>query len=162
VLEFFTVPSVLVWLKAFRPQVMTVGALVRAGGSLQYPTITSMYLEIVFAVGVGLLLTAWAATRRALAVLVFAALLLVAYAIMLTFPRSGIILMALTLAWFGALRARSGRVDSGTAVLALLAVGVAAVFLTSRSLDSVRLRFTSEGQELWYSARVIAPPTVTL
>ena len=162
VLEFFTVPSVLVWLKAFRPQVMTVGALVRAGGTLQYPTIASMYLEIVFALGVGLLLTAARAKRAGSAAVVFASLLLVAYAITLTFTRSGIILMAVTLAWCGALRVGRGRFDSGSAILVLLAASVAAVFLSSRSLDSIRLRFTSEGQELWYSARVVAPPTVTL
>ena len=49
-----TIPAVLQWLKAFRPQVMTVGALVRAGGSLRHPhDRASMYLEIVFALGVG-------------------------------------------------------------------------------------------------------------
>ena len=48
---------VLDWLQAFRPGVATVGAQVRAGGPLQYPTIASMYLEIVFAFGLGVLLS---------------------------------------------------------------------------------------------------------
>ena len=48
--------SVLDGLKAFRPAVSTVGAQVRAGGPLQYPTIASMYLEVVFAFGLGVML----------------------------------------------------------------------------------------------------------
>src|SRR5439155_5150333 len=48
-LEYLGVAPVLAWLKAFRPEVATVGAHVRAGGPLQYPTIASMYLEVVFA-----------------------------------------------------------------------------------------------------------------
>jgi hypothetical protein len=72
ILEYLGIPVVLAWLKAFRPHVMTVGALVRAGGPLQYPTIASMYLEIAFAVGVGLML--WSADRsRALAIGILAA-----------------------------------------------------------------------------------------
>ena len=36
-------PAVLEWLKAFRPSISVVGAQLRAGGPLQYPTIASMY-----------------------------------------------------------------------------------------------------------------------
>jgi len=157
VLEFLTVPPVLVWLTAFRPQVMVVGAFVRAGGPLQYPTIASMYLEVVFALGVGLLLTAAAARQRALAAVVFTALLFVAYAVMLTFARAGILLMGVTLAWVGGLRVRRHGFDGGAALVALLAAGVATVFLWSRSLDAIRLRFSSETQASWYSAHISAP-----
>ena len=57
ILEYLGVRPVLAWLTAFRPGVATVGAQVRAGGTLQYPTIASMYLEVVFALGLGVLLS---------------------------------------------------------------------------------------------------------
>src|SRR5262245_47275493 len=56
VLEYLQLPSILRVLTVFRPGLATVGAQVRATGSLQYPTIASMYLEVVFAFGLGLLL----------------------------------------------------------------------------------------------------------
>jgi hypothetical protein len=162
VLEYLTIPPVLQWLKAFRPQVMTVGALVRAGGSLQYPTIASMYLEIVFALGVGLMVASRDDNRRGRAALVFATLLLIAYAITLTFTRSGLILMAAALVWIGVKRARRSGLDGGVGLVALLGVAVLALFLASRSLDSIWLRFTSEGQESWYRAEIEAPASVAL
>jgi hypothetical protein len=162
VLEYLTIPAVLHWLKAFRPQVMTVGALVRAGGSLQYPTIASMYLEIVFALGVGLLVASWDEHRRGRAGLVFATLLLMAYAVTLTFTRSGLILMAVAIVWIGVMRVRRTGVDAGAGLVALLGVSVLALFLGSRSLDSIWLRFTSEGQESWYQAEIEAPAAVAL
>jgi len=85
VLEYFRVPAVLEWLKAFRPFSTSVGALVRAGGPLQYPTIASMYLEVVFACGLGLMVAAAAGSRPAAVGALFAGLLLIAYAITLTF-----------------------------------------------------------------------------
>src|SRR5207249_2695172 len=81
-----------------RPGLATVGAQVRAGGSLQYPTIASMYLEIVFAFGLGLLLIELDAERRGRTAAVFAALVLIAEAIALTFTRTGLITMAASLA----------------------------------------------------------------
>src|SRR3954462_14326991 len=49
ILEYRGVRPVLALLEAFRPGVSAVGAQVRAGGPLQYPTVASMYLEVVFA-----------------------------------------------------------------------------------------------------------------
>ena len=170
VLEYFTVPAVLQWLKTFRPQVMTVGAVVRAGGSLQYPTIASMYLEVVFALGVGLMVASHDASRRARVALLFATLLFVAYAITLTFTRSGLILMAVTLVWCGAMRvrracperSRRAGFESGARLVALLGGAIAVMFFGSRSLDSIWLRFTTEAQETWYRAGIEAPAEVTL
>jgi hypothetical protein len=162
VLEYMTIPAVLQWLKTFRPQVMTVGAVVRAGGSLQYPTIASMYLEVVFALGLGLMTTFHDRSRRARTALVFATLLFVGYAITLTFTRSGLILMAVALAWCGAMRVRRVGFESGARLVALLAAAIAVMFLGSRSLDSIWLRFTTEGQESWYRAGFEAPADLTL
>ena len=80
----------------------TVGAQVRAGGPLQYPTIASMYLEVVFAFGLGLLLCrARRRTPRRASPLLFVALALIAEAIMLTFTRAGLITMAASLVLVG-------------------------------------------------------------
>src|SRR5207244_11494883 len=119
-LEYFQLAPVLRLLTAFRPGLATVGAQVRAGGSLQYPTIASMYLEIVFAFGLGLLLIELDAERRARTAAVFAALVLIAEAIALTFTRTGLITMAASLALGGASGCNPrGRARGGVATSAL-------------------------------------------
>ena len=102
-------------LEAFRPAVSTVGAQVRAGGPLQYPTIASMYLEVVFAFGLGVLLAELDAAPAAPASpLLFVALALIAEAITLTFTRAGLITMATSLLLVGVdPPARSADVDAG-------------------------------------------------
>src|SRR6185295_12092677 len=97
ILEYLGVRPVLSGLKVFRPAVSTVGAQVRAGGPLQYPTIASMYLEVVFALGLGLMLSELDARRHAGVAVVFVTLALVAEAITLTFTRAGLITMATSL-----------------------------------------------------------------
>lgn len=165
ILEYLRVRPVLDWLKAFRPGVSVVGAQLRAGGPLQYPTIASMYLEVVFAFGLGLLLMALDTSRPARIIVVaaiVAALLVIAEAITLTFTRAGLITMATSLALAGAIRRAERGSDAGVALMAGLAVAIAALFLASRSAESVWLRLTSEGQESWYRARVDAPAAVDL
>ena len=51
VLELAQIPWVLNALKAFRPGFHVVGGQLRATSTLFYPTITSMFLEVVFALG---------------------------------------------------------------------------------------------------------------
>ncbi len=157
VLEYLGAPMVLRWLKEFRPQVMTVGALVRAGGPLQYPTIASMYLEIVFACGVGLMLLAADASRRGLVFAIVVALSIIAYAIALTFTRAGVATLAASIAVVAFTRIRARGWEIGGRLIAGLAVIVVTVLLASRSTDSIWLRLTTEGQESWYRAGVEAP-----
>jgi hypothetical protein len=161
ILEYLGLPSVLAALQAFRPHVATVGAQVRAGGPLQYPTIASMYLEIVFAFGLGVLLTEHDTARsgRALRVaLWFVALAIVGEAIALTFTRAGLITMVASVALVGAVRISRRGVERGTGLLAALAMTIAILFSLSRSTDAMWLRFTTEGQESWYRAEIDAPP----
>jgi O-antigen ligase/polysaccharide polymerase Wzy-like membrane protein len=158
ILEFLGIAPVLAWLKAFRPGVATVGAQVRAGGPLQYPTIASMYLEVVFAFGLGALLVAIDARRTIAAVAIFAALIVVAEGVIVTFTRAGVITMVASLAMVIAIRVTWRGVDRGARLVAALAVVVAALFATSRSSQSMWLRLTTEGQESWYRASVVAPP----
>ncbi len=152
ILEYFRAPLVLQALRAFRPGLSLVGTQVRAGGSLAYPTIASMYFEIVFALGLGLLLTAVDANRRAVSFAVFVALVVIAYAVTLTFTRAGVATIAVSLAIVGGARyARRGS-ESGTRMVAALALAVVALVATSRSTQAMWLRFTSEGQGAWYRA----------
>ena len=162
ILEYRGARPVLSALTAFRPAVSTVGAQVRAGGPLQYPTIASMYLEVVFAAGLGLILIEVAASRWARAAVLFAALATMAEAITLTFTRAGLITMAVSLLFVAALRPSPRRADAGAALLAALAIVVVLLFAGSRSADSLWLRMTSEGQESWYRARVAAPADLEL
>jgi len=165
ILEYLGVRPVLAWLTAFRPWVATVGAQVRAGGPLQYPTIASMYLEVVFAFGLGLLLSEHDGVRPERKIRVaatFVALVVIGEAITLTFTRAGLITMATSLALVGAARRSRRGVDKGTRLVASLALVIAGLLLASRSMQSTWLRLTSEGQESWYRAKVDAPDQIEI
>ena len=168
-LEYLGVEAVLQALTLFRPRVSVIGTQVRAGGPFQYPTIASMYLEIVFALSLGLLLVAIDADREkpararriAIGVLV-GAILLISEAVTLTFTRSGLITMAGSLALLAVLRVWLSGLDRGTKWLMAISALIALQILTSRSFESLRLRLTTEGQETWYRAAISAPSRVTL
>jgi hypothetical protein len=128
-----------------------------------------MYLEIAFALTLGLLLLTIDADRRrparslrlAIGALVAIALLM-SEAVTLTFTRSGLITMAASLAIVAALRVWLSRMDRGTKVLLGLAAVVTLQVLTSRSFEWLRLRMTTEGQEAWYRMSVDAPADLTI
>jgi O-antigen ligase len=162
ILEYRGVRAVLAALGAFRPAVTTVGSQVRAGGPLQYPTMASMYLEVVFALGLGVLLIELDAARHARVAALFVALAVIAEAITLTFTRAGLVTMATSLLLVGVIRRRQRGSEAGSALIAGLAVVITLLFLGSRSAESVWLRLTSEGQESWYRARVVAPAELEL
>lgn len=162
ILEYCGLRPVLAALELFRPAVTTVGAQVRAGGPLQYPTIASMYLEVVFAFGLGVLLAERDAARPARVAALFLALIVIAEAILLTFTRAGLITMATSLLLVGVVRRVQRGREAGTVLLAGLAAVTAVLFIASRSPESVWLRLTSEGQESWYRAAVIAPAALEL
>jgi hypothetical protein len=162
ILEFLGVEPVLAWLKAFRPSVSTVGAQVRAGGPLQYPTIASMYLEVVFAFGLGVLLAELDARHTPAVVAIVVALVIIAEGIVVTFTRAGVITMAASLALVGAARVSANGFDRGARLIAALTVVVAAFFLTSRSAETMWLRMTTEGQDAWYRATIDAPADLEL
>jgi hypothetical protein len=134
---------------------------VRAGGPLQYPTIASMYLEVVFAFGLGLLLSAVDAGERWRALGWFGALVTIGHAITLTYTRAGLMVMAASVLLVGAMRVRARGIERGGWTLAALAIAVAALLPLSRSPQSMWLRMTSEGQESWYRASVKAPDALS-
>jgi len=154
-LEYMRIGAAVDWLRAFRQEFTWVGAQLRASGPFQYPSIASMYLEVVFACGLGL----WTTDRDT--PWLFGALLLVGDAIILTYTRSGLITAALSIAVVGALRYRQSGLDGGTTLVASLAMAIGLLALTSRPAQSLWLRFTTEGQESWYRMSVEAPPEIT-
>jgi O-Antigen ligase len=161
-LEYAGTTWVLDALKLFRPGISVVGAQLRAGGPLQYPTIASMYLEVVFALSLGLLLAALDAAQPGRLVMLCVAVVLMAEAITLTFTRAGVITMATSLVLVAAIRHRFRGYDAGTALIVALGVIVSVLFLSSRSAESMWLRLTSEGQESWYGAHVTSPDALVL
>jgi O-antigen ligase/polysaccharide polymerase Wzy-like membrane protein len=160
--EYYGVPGIRAMLGTFHTGTATVGALVRASGPLQYPTIASMYLEIVFALGVGGLVGAVAAGRRGIAFTAFAVLVLVAEGVILTFTRAGLATLATTLIVAAAFVARTRQPRPVLVTIVALALALAALLGLSRSGDALRLRMTSEGQEGWYRAAFTGPPLVQL
>jgi O-antigen ligase len=161
-LEYLGVRPVLQWLQVFRASVAHVGALIRAGGPFQYPTIASMYLEIVFALTLGLLLLVIDTAGRARVGAIAALLLLMSEAILLTFTRSGLITMATSLAIVAGLRLQQRGFDRGAKAIAGVAALIAIQLVSSRSVDVMRLRMTTEGQETWYDATIDGPSRFTI
>ncbi len=156
-LDFWGLSAVRAWLRQFRMGISLVGSQVRATGPFQYPTIASMYLEVLFALGLGCLLLMLERGRLQAAALVAGALLLMAQAVVLTFTRAGLVTLLSSLAIVTALRVRERGLDRTALVLAGLALAVGLQFVASRSLDALRLRLSTEGQEEWYRASFDAP-----
>jgi hypothetical protein len=161
-LEYVSFTPIFGLLRFFRVDTAFVGSQVRASGPFQYPTIASMYLEILFALTLGLLPVAAAAGPRGPLIALVAAVAIVAEAITLTFTRAGLITMATSVAIVLASRIRRDGFDPGAKALAGIAVMVAVQFLASRPVEALRLRLTSEGQDAWYSARFSGPADVHL
>jgi hypothetical protein len=164
VLELAQVPWVLNALKAFRPGFHVVGGQLRATSTLFYPTITSMFLEVAFALGL-----MWIASSR----LAFAGLVLAGAGVIATFTRSGLITMTISLALYGGIlfvrRRPPGRRDLGEGGwsgehtrLALLAAVLVALVLLSRSPQMLVARLSVEGSQDWYGASYDVPRQMTL
>lgn len=148
-------------LRAFHPGAALVGSQMRASGPLQYPTLASMFVEIAFALTLGLLASAQARQERWAAAIIVAALLLMGEAIVLTFTRAGLLTAMLSLA-IAAASAASRERNGDLWLLALVGVGIAAAVLTSRSAEVLRVRMTTEGQGNWYRASFESPESLSL
>jgi hypothetical protein len=161
ILESLRVPVVLDGLKVFRPDVSVVGAQLRAGGPLQYPTIASMYLEVVFAFGLGLLVADIDERRRS-AIGVGVALVLIGEAIILTFTRAGLVAILASLALVAWWRFRQSNSRTTVRALVALATLVVVQFVASRPAQNLWLRLTTEEQTGWYRSAITAPAEVSL
>ena len=141
-------------LKAFRPGFHVVGGQLRATSTLFYPTITSMFLEVAFALGL-----VWIASSR----LAFAALVLTGAGIIATFTRAGLITMTISLLFYGGVLFVRGRRWSGEHTrLTTLALVLAGLVLVSRSPQMLIARMSTEGSQEWYGASYTVPQRLTL
>lgn len=161
-LEALQVPSILWALEVFRPSIAVVGGRLRASGTLQYPTIASMYLEVVFAAGLALMLFAHDERRRLRAGLLFVVLVVIADGIVLTLTRAGLVSIGITLLLAAWLRFRHRPMDTGVAWIAALAASVGILIAVSHTSQFLWLRLTSEGQSAWYRAEISAPGTLSM
>jgi hypothetical protein len=156
VLELAQIPWVLNALKAFRPGFHVVGGQLRATSTLFYPTITSMFLEVAFALGL-----MWIASSR----LAFAGLVVAGAGVIATFTRSGLITLAISLALYGGIvfaRRRQGGWSGEHTRLALLATVLVVLVLLSRSPQMLVARLSVEGSQDWYGASYDVPRQLTL
>jgi hypothetical protein len=159
-LDFWGVPVVRAWLRQFRTGIALVGSQVRATGPFQYPTIGSMYLEVLFALGLGFLLLMLERGRHQAAAVAVAVLLVVGQAVVLTYTRAGLLTLLASLSIVAALRLRDRGVDRTVLILGAIALAIGLQFVASRSFDALRLRMTSEGQDEWYRASFDVPLTI--
>lgn len=163
VLELAQLPWVLDALTAFRPGFHVVGGQLRATSTLFYPTITSMFLEVAFALGL-----VWLASSR----VAFLALLLAGAGIIATFTRAGLITMALSLIAYGGIlffKRRPGRRSLGEGgwsrehtKLAALAAMLVVLVLVSRSPQMLVTRLSTDASQDWYGASYDVPGTMTI
>jgi len=154
VLELAQVPFVLDTLKLFRPGFHVVGGQLRATSTLFYPTITSMYLEVAFALGL-----VWIASSR----LAFVALALTGAGIIATFTRAGLIAMTMSVLIYGALIYYQRRKwDAGHTRLTALAAVLLALVMLSRSPQMLVTRMSTDVSQDWYGASYQVPVTLTL
>ena len=153
ILEYFRVPPISQWLMAFKETSSWVGGQLRASSTLQYPTITSMFLEITFGLGLGLLLYALFRNRIRLSALIFLGLAVTAQGILFTQTRAGLATLALqlllVLGLYGVRRGKDRGFHTLLALTALVA-GLTALMIISNPM--YRLRLTTSGSEGWYGA----------
>jgi len=162
VFEFLGNGFVLRILRTFRPGIAVVGSQVRAAGPFQYPTIASMYLEIVFAFTLGLLPVAVVEKRWWAVAALVGVLGVIAEGIVLTFTRAGLLTMGGAILVVAIAGYRRGGFDRATLAVVLVGLVVAVEIFTSRSADMLRLRMTTESQDDWYHAEIDAPLNVSL
>jgi hypothetical protein len=163
VLEAWQVSVVSDYLEAFRGHSYFVGGELRASSTLLYPTVTSMYLEIAYALTLGLFLSRVEQRRRAATGFLFLLLNLTAYGVVLTLSRAGLASLAIISATAAALWiCRRG---SPRGLKALGAAGAAAALLVGLHIVGdplFRLRVATDGPAGWYRAEYQVPESLEI
>ncbi len=162
-LEYFRVPAALDLLTAFQAGPSYAVGQTRVSSTLQYSTIASMYLEIVFALGLGLLLLAMERRKRVLTGVLLVSLWVIGTGAILTLTRGGLLSLAMTLALVGIVCYREVGIDDKVIAVGILAAGLG-VSLVATTFDSqeARLRLTTVNQRDWYKAEYEVPSTLYL
>src|SRR5688572_18037388 len=161
ILEVWRVASVVTRLDAFRDGVRTVGGQVRASSTMQYPTITAMYLELVFCGALGVLL--WLGERRGwrTASVAFATLLALIAGLSLTLTRAAMLAAMSGVALAAWWRYRLRGPDRGFGLVAACGLCLAVAPFLLGSVELAAARWTTDGRLGWYRAAFEAPPNVT-
>jgi hypothetical protein len=160
--EYAQVSPIASLLSRFRSFAANVGGALRASGPFQYPTIASMYLEVVFCVGLGLFLSSIDRRRAGRSMILGISLVAVGQAINLTASRAGLAVMLAAFAFVAFMRFRRAGLDVGVQSLAVVAVVIGIQFPTTSSFQNLGLRLMTEGQNAWYSASFDVPIEVEM
>jgi O-antigen ligase len=162
-LEAAQVPVVMSALTIFRPGFHVVAGQLRASSTLGYPTITSMYLEVAFVLGLWLLLDPSRQRPRLEAGVLFLVLAVIGAGISATFTRAGLIAMAVAITAVAAIRlGRVGRAEAGVSTLTALAIALIVIVFVAHSPELIATRLRTEGSGAWYGAGYEVPKTLAL
>jgi hypothetical protein len=160
--EYAQVSPVTDFLSRFRVFSANVGGALRASGPFQYPTIASMYLEVVFCVALGLFLASIDRRKHGRSVLIGIVLVALGQAINLTSSRAGLGIILAAFVLFVIVRARRMGFEAGVRGLLAVAVVIGIQFPTTSSFQNFGLRLTTEGQNAWYSSSFDVPIEVSM
>jgi O-Antigen ligase len=119
-----------------------------------------MYLEVVFALALGMLVTSIDRRQRARAFASVVAVVLIAEGIILTLTRAGLVSMAVATGVVTVWRVRMRGIDAAVRAIGVVAVLIVAMFAASRPAQSIWLRLTSQGQENWYRSSITPPDEI--
>lgn len=162
-LELAQVPWLMRLLTAFRPGFHVVGGQLRASATFVYPTVASMFLEVVFALGLWFVVEPPAGRSLARRFLPMVALVLVSAGVVASFTRAGLLAMfASLLVMAGLWYARARTVDAAMWRLGGLALTVMALVAGSRSPEAWTGRVSTDTSQDWYGASYAVPTTLTL
>ena len=161
ILEYFSVASIPSWLREFRGVTAWIGGFVRPSSTLQYPTIASMYLEIVFGWGMCMLLCTGRRRGWTTQFMRVALLTVVGTGVLVTLTRAGFLTLFFVLAlvvagsWW-----RGGLALSFRVILLTLTLGIAAALVAGTG--PVGGRFVSPTEQNWYSVDYVVPEALEL
>ncbi|MCW5848718.1 MAG: O-antigen ligase family protein [Anaerolineae bacterium] len=160
--EYAGLPLALALLDQFKLAPTHVGEAVRISATFAYPTITSMYLELVIPLAVALLWLAVRGRRRGAAFGWVLMLALITEAMILTFTRTGLVAAAAALL---VLVGGSWRLGwRAEARLALGAIGLVGVLVAGTALltPTLGLRLATENDRAWYGVTYAPAPLPSL
>ena len=156
--EYASLPPILRFLTWFRPTAFQVGDVVRVSSTFIYPTITSMYLELALPF---ILAGLWLAQRARWRVAFIGLLLVFALtveAVIMTFTRSGLLSMAVSLVVLAGIRWWYER-RVGVRQVATVGITVAVLLgATTLLTPTLALRLRTENDRAWYGAEYIPDP----
>ena len=162
ILEYWEVNGIASLLGLFRPTGFYVAGRPRVSSTLQYSTITSMYLELTLGWGLALLLWVRSSNPWRWTLATLPALVIMGTCIFLTMTRAGLGTLAVMLSLAtGVVVWRRGLGFEATRLLLLDAI-LAVVFLAVLGTSDFGLRLRSPDESLWYRAEYRVPSELRL